>query len=255
MLLQSPKSPLAGGCCFPCSAQLRIRLASGGGWHKPLLANGRRLKTTNPGCQTVGERAGPHGGGWGGGRTLIPKDGGLHQLSLFLKRGVESVSWGGGAHLPWYAPWDLHFPFLLGGTKYFCNSCRACKSRAVGLHGQSAVGGVQAQHGMGMSSDVLEERRGGGGGLGVCVPKMARQDFPNGKFVFSHDGHFGLGGGGRTFLLRCTAILILPRAGDTAPVDPFPFLQDITLSTSICLHTQTQGPGHGIPSPQVTSDQ
>ena len=70
---------------------------------------------------------------------------------------------------------------------------------------------------------------------------MAGQDFPNGKFLFSHDGHFGLGGGGgvqrgvwhkamvsvclplaapiglspshiltlRTLVLRCTAILTL----------------------------------------------
>ena len=31
----------------------------------------------------------------------------------------------------------------------------------------------------------------------ICVPKMAQQDFSNGNFVFSHDGHFGLGGGGQ----------------------------------------------------------
>ena len=59
--------------------------------------------------------------------------------------------------------------------------------------------------------------RGGKGGVWdpkVCVPKMAPQDFPN--FVFSHDGHFGLrgGGGGQAgvppFLLWCLVILIPP---------------------------------------------
>ena len=36
----------------------------------------------------------------------------------------------------------------------------------------------------------------GGGGPKVCVPKMARPVFPTANFVFSHDGHFGLGRGG-----------------------------------------------------------
>ena len=55
------------------------------------------------------------------------------------------------------------------------------------------------------------ENLGGGGGLRrgcirreegevwdpkFCVPKMAQQDFPSGKFRFSHDGYFGMGGGG-----------------------------------------------------------
>ena len=50
----------------------------------------------------------------------------------------------------------------------------------------------------------LEERGAGGWDKKVCVPKMARPDFPNGKFRLSHDCHFGLGvgggpgGGGRT---------------------------------------------------------
>ena len=58
--------------------------------------------------------------------------------------------------------------------------------------------------------------RGGGGAFG---PMLARQDSPNGKFPFSHYGHFGLeereGGsrGGIPLLLRCTAILMLPWAG------------------------------------------
>ena len=59
--------------------------------------------------------------------------------------------------------------------------------------------------------DVLE----GGKGVcdpKVCVPKMARPDFPNGKFrVFRR---WSLWSGGRglppPLLLRCTAILTLP---------------------------------------------
>ena len=58
-------------------------------------------------------------------------------------------------------------------------------------------------------------RRGGGGGEGV-YQKWPDQIFPTVNFVFSHDGHFGLGGGvqggGVTppLLLQCTAILIVP---------------------------------------------
>ena len=39
---------------------------------------------------------------------------------------------------------------------------------------------------------------GGGGGLGpkVCVPKWPDHILPDANFVMSHDGHFGLGGGG-----------------------------------------------------------
>ena len=45
--------------------------------------------------------------------------------------------------------------------------------------------------------DVLEERRGGGvWDPKVCAQKMARPDFPNGKFRFAHDGPFGRGRGG-----------------------------------------------------------
>ena len=47
-----------------------------------------------------------------------------------------------------------------------------------------------------------------------CGAKMAQQDFPVVNFVFSHDGHFGVGGGGRggqgggTLLLRLSMGLI-----------------------------------------------
>ena len=56
-------------------------------------------------------------------------------------------------------------------------------------------------------------RRGEGGGFGTqkCVyQKWPNRIFPIVNFVFSHDGHFGLGGRGPPPLLRCTAILILP---------------------------------------------
>ena len=40
-------------------------------------------------------------------------------------------------------------------------------------------------------------RRGGGvWDPKLCVPKMAGQKFPDANFAFSHDGHFGLEGGG-----------------------------------------------------------
>ena len=44
------------------------------------------------------------------------------------------------ACFPWYAPWDRHLPVLLGGTKYFWSSCRAC-----GRDSGSRKSGAQAE--------------------------------------------------------------------------------------------------------------
>ena len=62
--------------------------------------------------------------------------------------------------------------------------------------------------------DVLEGGGGGGWDPKVCGPEMARSDFPDRKsvhFVFSRDGHFGLGGGGGS------------RGGGTPPGPSGPF--------------------------------
>ena len=44
----------------------------------------------------------------------------------------------------------------------------------------------------------------------MCAPKRARSDFPNYKFGFSRDGHFGWLGGG--VLLRLSAVLMSARS-------------------------------------------
>ena len=65
----------------------------------------------------------------------------------------------------------------------------------------------------GRPREVLE---GGDGTQKFVYHKRPNKKFPIVNFVFSHDGHFGLeGGGGSTggtprLLLRCTAILMLP---------------------------------------------
>ena len=60
-------------------------------------------------------------------------------------------------------------------------------------------------------------REGGGGGSGtqrVVRQKWPNQIFPDANFVLSHDGHFGLegggpgGGGGAGLLLRLSAVLM-----------------------------------------------
>ena len=71
----------------------------------------------------------------------------------------------------------------------------------------------------------LRAKMGGGGGRvllkgrgGVWNPNVQKnvnhkwpdKIFPFVNFAVSHDGHFGLEGGGGGLLLRCRAILILP---------------------------------------------
>ena len=54
---------------------------------------------------------------------------------------------------------------------------------------------------VGVGREVLEGGEGGGGGSGtqkLVYQKWPDQVFPFIKFVFSHCGHFGLGGGGST---------------------------------------------------------
>ena len=59
-----------------------------------------------------------------------------------------------------------------------------------------------AEHGKAVHGQGCVRRDEGAEGEGegvwypkLCGPKMARSDCP-GEFVFSHDGHFGSGGGG-----------------------------------------------------------
>ena len=56
---------------------------------------------------------------------------------------------------------------------------------------------------------TFEERRGGGGlGPKICVPKMVRQDFPNGKFRFFPRRSLWSGGAGGGHLLRLSTVLM-----------------------------------------------
>ena len=71
---------------------------------------------------------------------------------------------------------------------------------------------------------VLEmgRRVGGGGGLGpqnFVDRKWPDQSFPLVNFVFSHDGHFGLGGGVQPLLRWCRAFLTLPLGGGGRGLD------------------------------------
>ena len=65
--------------------------------------------------------------------------------------------------------------------------------------------------GDGGSRAVLEERGVGSGTQPFVCQKWPNKIFATVNLVFSHTGHFGLGGGGLPPLLRwCTADLILP---------------------------------------------
>ena len=75
---------------------------------------------------------------------------------------------------------------------------RRCATRAAPHRtGRRASHGTQTVHVL--LREVSEREGAGGGGLWdpkVRVPKIARPDVPDVNFVFSRDGHFGLGGGG-----------------------------------------------------------
>ena len=55
----------------------------------------------------------------------------------------------------------------------------------------------------------------------VCVPKMARSDFPVVNFVVARDGPFGLGEGGG-LLIRLSAVLIYGGGGGGVQAGPQP---------------------------------
>ena len=72
-----------------------------------------------------------------------------------------------------------------------CTNCSSASSRM-------ATGPLPCWEREGGGGDFFEERRGGGGsGTQKCVyQQWPDQMFPMVNFVFSHDGHFGLEGGG-----------------------------------------------------------
>ena len=84
---------------------------------------------------------------------------------------------------------------------------------------------------------LYRKRGGGGGGVGVwvpkgCVPKMARQEFPNGKFP--HDGHFGLGGGGGFGMTPWCDDLVCSRRRLLADRHSLPFPWTLSLRRRRC---------------------
>ena len=88
--------------------------------------------------------------------------------------------------------------------------CRGIPQRGSGHRSRHAHGDAD-----GSSVEPTPQRclrRDGGGGAKGCLPKMARQGFPDGKFRFSHDGPFGSGeGGGGADLRRwLSAVLLHP---------------------------------------------
>ena len=97
--------------------------------------------------------------------------------------------------------------------------------------------------------------QGGSGTQNYVDQKWPDQIFPMVNFVFSHDGHFGLEGGGGSrggyppLLLRCTAILILPctqicaRAG---PAPPWGFTA--SFRNRFRPHPSAFSRGHNIPA-------
>ena len=118
-------------------------------------------------------------------------------------------------------------PAGLDAGEAITSNAAAWVARLRATHGSAVMGryllpGPGTTDGRGQGSIERWGRGGGRGGGGVWDPtvgvrKWPDRMFPLVNFVFSHDGHFGLGGrgvgpggGSPPLLLRCTAIRILP---------------------------------------------